>query len=393
MSTAITNRQPRQIHLEAMRGIAALVVVAHHFLLGFAPTTSGYLVEYRNADSWVGSAFFAFINGTAAVFFFFVMSGYVLTYHYLQTDDSRVIFFGILKRLPRLFLPVFLSCIVAYLLFKYNFYHFQLAGSISHSWWLSSLGFGKISATFEPRLVKVSTQSLSVFFNGVNHYNSVLWTMRPELIGSIFSMGMAYLLKDMFDLKYSFYLCSMLFLASVRLDPYIYPFLLGLYIAVIQVKYPNFRLPRLASWLLCVVGIYLLGYVEPVNAYEWLGTLAGSEHFRDHLYTIGGCLLLLAAVFCQKGYTYLSGRVGRLLGEISFPIYLIHTLVIGSVSSLLYVQYIDRMEINSLLQILAGVTFIVSGLSAMLLAKIDNKWVIWLNTKIKQAFPMPIRQR
>lgn len=386
----VINRLPRQTHLEAMRGIAALAVVAHHFLLGFTPFTSGYLSEYRNSDSWAGNVFFAFINGTGAVFFFFVMSGYVLTHYYLQTGDKRVIFSGLLKRLPRLFLPVFISCLCAYLLLKYNLYYFKQAGEMTGSWWLSTLGFGKINPNFEPGLLKATTQSLSVFFNGVNHYNSALWTMRPELIGSILCMGLAYVLRDLFNLKYAFYLCLMLFLASARLDLYFYPFLFGLYIAVIQAKYPGFKIPRSISWLICAVGIYLLGYLEPINAYQWLAKYADSEHFRDHLYSVGGCFVLLAAVFCKDGYAFFAGKTGRLLGEISFPIYLIHTLVIGSISSLLYIKYFGTMEINTLLWILAAFTLMVSSLLAMLLAKIDSAWVTWLNQNVKKLIPAAV---
>lgn len=380
-----TNRLPRLIHLEAMRGIAALIVVAHHFLLGFTPVTSGYLAEYRTEESFAGSAFFAFINGTGAVFFFFVMSGYVLTHHYLLTGNKQIIMQGILKRLPRLFFPVFLSCLCAYLLFKFNLFYFEQAGALSGSWWLRSLGFGKISANFEPNLLKVTSESLAVFFNGVNHYNSALWTMKPELIGSILSMGMAYLLKDLFHLKHALYLCTLLFLASVRLDPHLYPFLLGLYIAVIQAKYPLLRLPKIVSWLIFSLGIYLLGYLTPLNTYAWMGKFANdSEHFRDHIYSIGGSLILFAAVFCREGYEYLSGKTGRILGSISFPIYLIHTLIIGSISSYIYTKYHGLLNKNTLIEVLAVATFSTAIVTALIFSKMDDAWVNWINNQVKR---------
>ena len=46
------------IPLEAMRGLAAIIVLIHHVLLGFAPYISGLLPQARNANSFVGEWYF-----------------------------------------------------------------------------------------------------------------------------------------------------------------------------------------------------------------------------------------------------------------------------------------------------------------------------------------------
>ena len=64
-----------------MRGIAAFVVFLFHFLLGFAPQYHGQEAATAIPGSNLfETPFFFLINGHAAVMFFFVLSGFVLSY-------------------------------------------------------------------------------------------------------------------------------------------------------------------------------------------------------------------------------------------------------------------------------------------------------------------------
>src|SRR5262245_41871851 len=63
-------------HLETLRGLAALIVFAGHTVIAFNQPA------FRQ---WVGSPLLVFVNGGAAVSFFFVLSGYVLTIGALRT--------------------------------------------------------------------------------------------------------------------------------------------------------------------------------------------------------------------------------------------------------------------------------------------------------------------
>jgi peptidoglycan/LPS O-acetylase OafA/YrhL len=372
------SRQQRLVHLEAFRGLAAMVVVVHHFLLAFTPITSGYLSQYRDQTSLAGGAHFAFVNGRAAVVFFFVMSGFVLTQRYLQLGHDRLLYVAFLKRWPRLFMPVFVSCVIASLLWKLDAYYFFEAGQRSNSSWLSTLGFGNAPKGNELGLVKASTESLSVFFNGVSHFNSVLWTMQPELAGSFLVMALAFVFRGLLQLRHMFYSCTLVFLACAGMNPYFYPFLFGLFVAVCRAKYPAVNFSKLMAWTLCAMGLYLLGYLEPVGHYAWVRSSASDNpQFRDQLYALGGTCVLTALVFGPKAYSYCCGKAGKLLGEMSFPIYLLHTLVIGSMSSWLYLRFFANGGELALWE-LFGVTCLVLFIAAFCLAKVDTYWVNWL---------------
>jgi hypothetical protein len=62
----------KDIPLEAIRGVAALVVVVWHTCLGFFP---------QFISSWQATPLFVFMNGNAAVQLFFVLSGHSVAPH------------------------------------------------------------------------------------------------------------------------------------------------------------------------------------------------------------------------------------------------------------------------------------------------------------------------
>src|ERR1700731_1859098 len=89
------------IELEALRGVAAVIVLFHHFLLVVAPRLHG-----RNFPddpiALIRTPLYALVNGSAAVAAFFVLSGFVLTLRAMEKRDWRQILVGALKRWPRL---------------------------------------------------------------------------------------------------------------------------------------------------------------------------------------------------------------------------------------------------------------------------------------------------
>ena len=91
--------------LEALRGFAAIVVVFWHSMLAFYPAASG-VFDFPLDQSLAGQPWFGLLNGRAAVGFFFVLSGFVLTRGYFQTNNDIAIARGAVKRWPRLAVPV-----------------------------------------------------------------------------------------------------------------------------------------------------------------------------------------------------------------------------------------------------------------------------------------------
>jgi len=118
-------------YLDGLRGLAALVVVFHHFILAFYPA----LFLGRNAATHLKDGTEAFISGSAMNIFyggnfmvaiFFVLSGFVLSHKFFLKKDYEILTQGAVKRYIRLVIPVALSIFIAFFLLNF----------LEHFWFL-----------------------------------------------------------------------------------------------------------------------------------------------------------------------------------------------------------------------------------------------------------------
>ncbi|MGC2776890.1 MAG: acyltransferase family protein, partial [Bradyrhizobium sp.] len=150
----------RKSYLDGLRGVAAVVVFMGHLLLALF------------------DAFWIF-NGRAAVCIFFVLSGFVLADLVDRSTMSPPA--QVLRRYVRLVGPMLLTSAFAWALLAVGAYRNVEAATVTGSRWLA------LWYQFEPSFIKMVWESVyGVFVTGASAYNSNLWTMRPELIGSLF---------------------------------------------------------------------------------------------------------------------------------------------------------------------------------------------------------------
>lgn len=177
---------PKDDSLEMLRGVAALVVLAWHSTLAFAPAATGIFANGPSESLQTGPLF-VLINGTSAVFLFFVLSSYVLVKRYAESRDFRLLLKGGAKRWPRLAGPVVITTLASCLVFKLGLYGFEQAGRITGSPWLSAFGYAptvptQTTASFYDAAAQGAWRTF-LFSDQVN-YNSSIWTMYYEFWGS-----------------------------------------------------------------------------------------------------------------------------------------------------------------------------------------------------------------
>jgi peptidoglycan/LPS O-acetylase OafA/YrhL len=181
-------RSKRIPELEALRGIAAVVVLVHHFMLGFTPRLHGLLYSDQ-PFSLMGTPAFAIINGSAAVVIFFVLSGFVLTVGMFQRNDLYAGAVALAKRWPRLAGPVTLASTVAGAAMALGVFVSPETAKHVPSIWLGwfynwpPAGWADISSAI--------LEGSTTFFSGSSRYNSNLWTMYYEFVGSFVAIGCA----------------------------------------------------------------------------------------------------------------------------------------------------------------------------------------------------------
>lgn len=325
----------RLLSLEALRGVLAGVVFLHHFVLSFVPAWSGNYAATFGTTGLDGSPLFVLINGRAAVMCFCVLSGFVLTREALRSGQPGVLMEGALKRWPRLAGPALLSVVLSLALFGAGAYRFVAAGEASASPWLAAFGDAyKVVPDFVPSIGSALRSGLlDAFVSGTVPFNVPLWTMQVELLGGWIAFVVAGLLLRMPAARRR--LVYVFAGALALVSPWVGAFPVGVLLAWAL----RARTPRLGgAWAVgaALVALYLLGDGSGTGAYAWLGAVQ-----REYVVMIGAALLCWVFVSNPQVRGALGGPWSAWLGQISFPLYLVHMPVIGSVGSWVYLGLSD----------------------------------------------------
>ena len=355
-------KENRLIHLECARGIASIAVVFHHFSLAFLPQLK--------AAFWLGgllyTPFYAVLNGDGAVNYFFILSGYVLTLRFYRNYSGSALAISVIKRLPRLMIPAGCSILLGYLVLREFPALHQDAASISGSSWLSKFGNSYLPAHDVPTLGDAARQTLFVFFRARDsYYNSNLWTMSNEFFGSLLVFGLIYVVMHLVPKSGRtitvIHLLGILVFAGVHHN--FVPFLVGSYLAYLNsVGLPKIRMSSFG--VLMVAALALACY----STENW------------EILTIGSLLFMMVLMGHEGLSSVLSGKVGVFLGNLSFPLYLVHTLVILSLSSYIFSSLSDlHFHHFAVLVLTMCITLIASFLVAIPFMVLDRRWVAWLN--------------
>jgi len=380
ISSAIKSAAAKDIPLEALRGIAAIIVVLNHSIVAFLPQYYGLgPIRAGGPQSLLGDLRYVFINGTAAVCLFFVLSGYVLTRRYCLSGDTGILLKGAVKRWPRLMGPVLVTVLISYALFYFHLYHFQQAGAASGSTWLSLFGNG-FFRFFAPALTVAQIHLRGaleqgiflVFFRGDVVFDSSLWTMRPEFLGSLIAFGAAPILLEARKSSKSITigLAALIVVLLHFAAPNLEAFPIGTAMAVLLPR--NAVLPRTIAYPAILVSLYLLGYPsQAVGAYTAFGWLIAAGMPATDPMILGAALMICTVETFPPIRRLFSGRLPAALGQLSFPVYLLHVLVICSTGSAVYLRHGAIPAIVTV--------FIVTTVAALPLVWFNNFWVARVN--------------
>lgn len=372
----------REFHLEGMRGIAALIVVVFHCIWTFYPEL-GTLAAIAPHTGLKGTLIWGPINGGHAVTFFFVLSGYVLVRRPLVNSDRRALVEGAIKRWPRLVGPVLVAVLVVYAAAACGLDRKFLIHSITGSDWILRAG---TASGLEPDLWRALKEgAFLTFFRGDKSYIGALWTMRFELIGSlvVFSLALA-LIETRHSLSRSIFLLLLATGAAHYASPYIVPFVAGVAIALFKPMDRDLRLGALGIGSCLAAAFYLSGYATHADgAYGFIKSLGGHNVPETYYHTVSAVLLILAVEAHPASKKALSGKIGRFLGRISFPIYLLHMIVVTSAGAIVMVV-LENAGSPVRGVVATGVVLWISVLVSLPLAAFNDVWVGWVNAWVRR---------
>lgn len=355
--STVTNRQP---HLDSLRGIAALVVLLEHYFAAFYPyTVFGTRGDYRQIAPWENLAFYppfgTLIAGHVAVCLFFILSGYVLSFRFLgEQGGASDLVAAIVRRPIRLGALIVFTMIVAFELTHGGFfYHHEVAEITSSKPWLASF-------LTEPVPLSALARDLLSPFQWGRTYNPPLWTIQTELYGSIA------IFVFLLFFSASAYRRAILVALVVVLTPSFYQaFAVGALLADIKKQGDLRALSPRSLAALTGVAVYFSSFPQQCSpdclsgtVYAWLPAIA-----TDGGYPMIGAATLFVVVLASGRAHALLNQPGLLwLGRMSYAVYAVHFLVLGSLSSWLFLRWLDLSTY--------GVAFLValaSGMAATLL--------------------------
>lgn len=371
--------QKRITWIDGLRGVASLFIVFHHFIMGYYPAAYEGVTGVPHLREGMEAAFSQsplgfFVTGDFWISVFYLISGFVIAYQVFRMKDEKQFSRSLLKRYPRLMLPVFVLSAIVYIMLHLNLFYNVPASLLSGSEWLAQFYQNKttlydlfFSSIVDTWLVGMSTL-----------YSNAFWMLAELFAGSFMAYILAAMGKGMNrKILYVYIGAALLYLST---NSRLTDFALGVLAAYIVEQFGE-RIKSHKKACVCagifmlaaavVLGAYPVGH-EPDNAYRILNHLP--ERFNPvYFYHILAAVLLIVGIWLLEplGKVF-SKKPVLFLGEISYSIYLVHIPVIYSLSAWLLVKFMSKTRNYNLS---AGLSFAISLPVMILLAWLFYRFV------------------
>lgn len=326
--------------LDSLRGLAALAVVFHHFLLVFPAFDNNTYYQWGNI--WLFLAKYTpvhiFWAGEQAVLFFFILSGFVLSIPFYSDKKPTYTSFWI-KRICRIYFPYATAVIIAI-----------FADILS-----SRHGIPGLSIWFNSRWTEPITTSLVVnhllllpsFDNA--QFDPVFWSLVHEMrISLIFpflmiiiqkldwrlSLGVGILVYFLFGLHLDGFIVHFYGVDYITTFRYIVLFIAGALLAkhrdFITGKYK--LLPRSCQVIMPFAAIIFITYPWLIYSNSYIH----QTYIDDLVVTVGASLFIAQALAGAPFSRALHTKPLFFLGRISYSLYLCHSIVLLTFINILY---------------------------------------------------------
>jgi peptidoglycan/LPS O-acetylase OafA/YrhL len=362
--------QTRIDYFDGLRGWSAAAVVLHHIgaaMYGWTDFKDLFLQNH------LGKILYFLFDGPFAVYIFFVLSGFVLSLGYMKNKGLRHLTGLVIRRAPRLSIPVAVSTIIIFLMLKAGcMFNIEAAnqGSKVNTWLIQHYNF-------VPAVTDMIKSIPHVFLTGDVKYNIVLWTMRYEFFGSYYIVIFILGLHESNNFKKALvWVVSTVLLLG--LEPRMACFNFGILIAFVysdkEYTVKTFQSNRFIKLIILLFAIicYALNLVS--------GQL-GFTIVESILSAAAAFFTVLSLIFVNMSQRIFSAKVSRFLGKISFPLYIVHMPVICAFTAFLMIKYPMYKENMITVTLIFFASALLSFLSAICFYPVE-KLSVWFSRKI-----------
>lgn len=362
-------------YIDAIRGLAALIVVFRHFRSAFFPfsafgeTSYGQYIPHSGVEIFLSETLPGLLtSGNFALTLFFVLSGYVLSFKLIGKPNVRSRVLGAaLKRPVRLVGLIWFSILLSYLLWQAGWYfNREIAPLTSSMPWFNSYWGEKV-----PNLLRFVRDLILYPFSRGEVYNGPLWMMDVELDGSLLTFAYVFLVGDR-----RFRLLVLIPGIFLLWGTYHAGFAFGILCGEIELilKQRGIKVPEVLLFGLLVAGLLIGNYpplvTEAIRSQTFYGYFPPMDFVHGYP-MIGGVMIFLAIILSPTLQSALSQNWLARLGHISYSVFVLHFLVLGSFASLTYYLLQNQLGHNAA----ALISISLSMPLILFLANYTARWV------------------
>ena len=363
-------------YLEGIRGVAAMMVVFHHFFLAFYPA---YYFGGEPSISHLGTTELNYwrsplsflTNGDFMVCVFFVLSGYVLSRAYFKSNNIETLVSSAARRFFRLYIPLAVALIIAFIVLKCGFKAINQTVVTSRSAWLfQTVPEDQSFGTFLRYLLY-----RTMFFID-NHYVTSTWTISIEFFGSMLvfaSLALTHGIKH----KWFFSIVPAL-IGYFFFNEYYMAFAFGILMNYLEkvntekIKYRGFLVA-----IMLILGLIMGGYpswqlsVDKETFYSFASHPLLVEHCRT-IHVVGAAFIIASAILSSTFQKIFSGKLFVFLGDVSFSSYLIHPIIVTTITLWVFLGIYNGQDNYGFATF---ISLIVTVIVTLIMAKIMTVYV------------------
>ncbi len=349
----------RLTYLDGIRGIMAINVVFNHFFVVFFPDL--YLLD--NGENFFNATpFNALYNGTTAVQYFFVLSGFLTAYLMFQKNElkAKTVILKSINRYFRLIPVIFVVVFLVYIFMKLDLlYNMKIGREMA-----------ELYCNFEPSFVGMLKDAFIDTFINKSAYNGPFWTIKFDFFGYIATLVMVYIIKNIKPFyKFRKVLIVLYTIALTYISVNLFSFGIGMLIADICVteREGNEKLKKIFKVIAGIVGLYFacITYL-PVGIYRWVENI--NIFNKTQVFCAFGCALCIYALFHSESLQkFFSNKIFKFFGKISFTIYSFHWLCILSLQNFLHYVFSQTLSYEASAWLSFGITLPVIILVAYIM--------------------------
>lgn len=354
----------RYLELDSLRGLAALTVFFSHAVNMLV--ISG---DFFNAIN--NSVLHIFWDGSAAVILFFVLSGFVLTLPYVGKDEREPQYFTfIIKRIFRIYPAYFFALLFSIIIktFLYNRAGIMEFSQFVRQFWGWQSGDLTIQSIVKHMIMVGPRYEMG-------QIDPIIWSLVVEMKVSILFPFVILFVKELRSAKTGIMLLLGTILVYKLSDKallgrlpfldenvfhYISVFVLGALLA--KFKEPLIdgvrKMPAFINISLFTAGIVF--YTGRFSLYD----LKLNYSNYNYLIALGVGIILIYVIALPERFSALTWRPVKLLGDISYSLYLLHFPILMVCTSIIYANF---RSIKA--------SYAVSFIICIVLSYVSFKWI------------------